>query len=319
MNNCHIGLIWFINNILLFVALSLSVAIAIYSAVKKVFADRSIRKLAIIKNDLHHLAKSGAEGIKNICPKIIGEITREQFFEITKDKRSVMPEKFQQQLKDCFINSGKISEIESVAAGSGNKWGKIPAIISLGYTESRNALGILKSSIYDKDEDISYFSMLALAQIKNKASAGILLDYLSSHSYSGRKVISLLESFPAGIIAEEALKAAENKNPSVRFWAVKLISKFKLKEAHKKIEGLLNDKSADVRAASCECLGELKEKSSEPALLACLKDKIWFVRMHAIRALCKLPGVDCRKEAAKLLDDRVWLVREAAKKTMEKF
>ena len=155
------------------------------------------------------------------------------------------------------------------------KWKRVTAIITLGYINAPSSLAILEKTILDKDEDISYYSMLSLGQIKNNVSAEILLDFLEKRVYSGYKIVSVLENFPSTIV-DEVIKKTGSNDPITRFWAIKLLTKFKPKEYMKKIEEFTRDKSPDVRAAACEFLGELGLSEVKESLLRCLNDKRWF-------------------------------------------
>lgn len=315
MYNYHADVIWGIDKALLIVIIFFGIFDILYTAVKEAIENRAIRRLAVIKRNLQDLASSGAEAVKNVCPVIIGKITSQEFLEIARDKELAASKEFSQELRECFIASGKIIEIEREARASGNKWRRIQAIISLGYTDSPAALEILKDSLTDRDEDISYFSMLALSQIKNNSSARILLDHLGKHIYSGNRIIALLEKFPASVI-DEAIKATESEDPIVRFWAVKLISRIKSKDCLQRIKDLTKDNSDDVRAAACECLGKMGAKEGKDAAVSCLSYKIWFVRMHAVRAVAMISGEESIPEIAGFIKDESWLVRDTVKRVM---
>lgn len=315
MYSYHVNLVWLIDGIFLFLVLFLSAVIIAYAAIKESLTDKRLRSLVAIKTNLHSLAQSGKGEIKDACPVIVDKATPEQFLEIIRDRRSLLPEKIEQQLRECFVAYGKIGDIERIARKSRNKWYKIQALLILGYANSPHGLEILKSSMLSKDEDVSYFSLLALGQIKNRASAKILLDFLGKHIFSGYRIVSLLETFPAEVV-EEALRATYDKDPFVRFWAVKLLAKFKPVQGLMRIKELTADGSADVRAASCECLGELGEKEARDTLRSCLNDEVWFVRMHAARALSKVSESGYAPEIASLMEDKSWLVRDSVKKIM---
>ena len=315
MYNYHADIIWGIDKILLGVTVLLAIFDILYVAFKEISESEATRKLAIIKRNLRDLARTGAEKVKNVCPVIMGKVTSQQFLEIARDKELTVSREFEKELRDCFMTSGRIGEIERVSQTSRNKWHRIQAIISLGYTNSPAAVEILKNSLVEKDEDVSYFSMLALGQLRDNSSAKILLDYLGSHRNSGNRIISLLDKFPSDIVSE-ALKATESGDPVVRFWAVKLISRFKSKSCLQRIEELTGDTSDDVRAAACECLGKIGSGEAKDTVVRCFSDKVWFVRMHAVRALSAILGKESIPEIVTLLKDKTWLVRDAVKKTM---
>lgn len=316
--NYYTDLIWVIDRILLVLSLLLSIAIVIYAAIRDIILDKRSYNLSVIKQSLHNLSLAGRQTMKSAYPDILNKSTPRQFFSIAKDKEFVLLKDIESDFSDYFIASGKAAEVERIAMKSKNKWQRVRAIVSLGYTNSPNAVEIFKGTILDKDEDISYFSMLALGQIKNELSARILLDFLGKHRFSGYKIVSFLEFFPPSIV-DEAIKTAESKDPLVRFWAIKLLSKFKPKQYLNKILDLSKDESADVRAAACECLAELGERQSKDVLTECLKDTVWFVRMHAVRALDKVVGKDCISEIKSLINDEFWLVRDSVEKILKEY
>ncbi len=315
MHNYYPEAVWFIDKLLLLLAFFLGAAVIMYSGVREALNTRRIRNLVFIKNNLRRLAESAEDASRDVCPAIIGRVTTGQFMEIVRDKELVLPLGFERELRECFIASGKIGAIERIARSSHNKWLRIQAIISLGYTNSPEALQILKKTILEEDEDIAYYSMLSLGQIKNNASARILLDFLGKHVFSGHRTVSLLASFPDTII-EEVVARTHDRDHMVRFWAIKLVTQFRSKQYTQRIEEMTLDDSPDVRAAACQCLGELGEQGSKGALVTCLKDRMWYVRMHAIRALSKIAGPECVPDIADLLNDKAWLVRDSVKRAM---
>ncbi len=99
-----------------------------------------------------------------------------------------------------------------------------------------------------------------------------------------------------------------------RFWAVKLLSKFRPRDQWEMVAVLTDDASPDVRAAACECLGILGKKEVKTILLKHLYDKVWFVRMQAVRALSKIAGAECFPELIKLMtEDSSSFVKESVK------
>lgn len=212
---------------------------------------------------------------------------------------------------------GDIGEAEKIAQGPGNKWHRIEAIMALGSINSPRALEILKQTMLEPDEDISYFSIVALGHIKSADSARALLSAIKNRALSGYKVASILETFPPDI-ANELIAAAQDPDPLLRFWAVRLLSRFKAKRYAYEISRLTQDSSPDIRAAACECLGEIAEKEAAGAIRRCLADPVWYVRIHAIKALEKLSGTDFIPEAAGLLEDPDWFVQENIKRIVIK-
>jgi HEAT repeat protein len=221
----------------------------------------------------------------------------------------------QKLFKDSFVTAQKIAQIEKTALRPQNKWRRIEAILSLGYAQEAAALKTLRQTILDRDEDVAYFSMLALGQIKSIESAKILLDFLKKNTPSRFKVVSILEDFPPGII-DEVGKLLEDKSGAVRFWAVRLISEFKPERYLKNIEELTRDESEEVRAAACESLGQMGKKEAKDTLSKCLKDEFWLVRANAVKALAKVCGKECLPEVMYLINDGSLSVIDSVKDVM---
>ncbi|MDD5129834.1 MAG: HEAT repeat domain-containing protein [Candidatus Omnitrophica bacterium] len=312
MNNYHIDFIWQLNKFLIAASFFMSAFIIVYVVSKGFLLRRRIRHLVLLKKRLEAQAASPELSVQDKCDLFIDRIDPLEAAEVISNKKLVYSEKLNSELKACFISKNKIRQIEKIALSSRNKWRRIQAIISLGTSGDPSALQVIESCLSEKDEDISYFSMLALGQLKIVPAATALLNYLGKHIYSGNRIVSLLEDYPE-VITTEVIKATQSPDPFVRFWCVKLLAKFKPVEYLSRIVELTQDSSADVRAAGCECLGNIGSVQAKDALARCLKDEAWFVRMHAVRALAKILKSECVTLVKPLLEDKELLVRESAK------
>ncbi len=208
--------------------------------------------------------------------------------------------------------------LESIALRHSNKWKRIEAQLILGFANRRGSENVLKKNLFDRDEDVSYFAMLALGQIKISASARILLEYLRSNISSGYKIVSILEKFPADNIVPIVLEYVQCSDALVRFWSIKLLSRFPDIDLVSLLERFSKDESADVRAASCECLGMWGYQEAKDCLVTALSDRAWFVRMHAIRSLYKIAGQFCLPDIVPLIRDESWFVKESVEAIMSR-
>lgn len=306
-----------VDKLLLAMALLIAITVVVYAALREASDKRRALNLLKIKNNLRRLASVSGEKMEESIPLFIREYSPQQLSLVAKEKDFRLPENLVRQIKNYFINSEKIFVVENTAASSRDKWSRIEAIITLGYVNSPRTLEILKSSILDRDADISYFSMQALGRLKNNEAVGILLEFLRDHPRSGYNMARLLETFPASI-STELYKAVASPYSVVRYWALKLIGKFKAGEDIEMITGLTADVKSDVRAAACECLGELKIRETTEAIKVCLKDRFWFVRMHAVRALDKILGAEGLADVIGLINDPAAKVKEGVKNIMAK-
>lgn len=311
MYNYHIDLIWAIDKALLLFLVLLACRIILFSAVKEYSWKKYSRALLLrIKKDVYEAALSGERIVKSATsatPRLFLDV-------VTNRNRDIVffNETEQKLFKDSFISPKRIAQLERISLKARNKWLRIEAILSLGYTQDLSALRILDKTILDKDEDVVYFSMIALSQIKTAQSAKILIEFLERNASAGFKIASILESFPPEITAKLST-LLKSESPLVRFWALKIISKFRPAEFIKDIENLTLDKQEEVRAAACECLGGIGERKAQDSLSKCLKDDSWLVRVNAIRALTRILGKDCLPEVMPLINDGSLSVIDAVK------
>jgi len=315
--NYHPELVWEINKHLLVVCALIAAADVLFVALKRSWLVWKDRKVAVLQRNLHKLALSGKGAAKDAFSEIIKQTTPEEFLEIMRHEKKiwVFPEEFARGLKEYLNVSGRFAEIEKIARRSRSKWRRVQAIISLGFADDPAAMAIIQDSLKDKDEDVVYFSMLTLGQIKNDRAARLLLEVLERKPSYGNRVITLLEKFPPSV-ADEAMQVTGDKNKAVRFWSVKLLSRLKPERLVKKIEALAADEAPEVRSAVCECLGRIGVRGSKETVLKRLIDPVWFVRRRAVKALSRILGPECMPEIVGLIRDEHWMVRDAVKKAM---
>ncbi len=315
MYNYHTNLILAIDAVLFMILVLLSIITALFAVIAEHLKNRRNRALLNIKRNVYELSLSGQKTSDKACLPVSAEITMRQFLDVATNRNReavFFNEAEQEAFKNCFLSPEKISEIEKIAGRPRNKWRRINAILSLGYAEVHSAEKTLKKALYCKDEDIAYFSIIALGQIRTLTCAKILLDFLKKHKFYRYKIVSILESFPPDI-ADEVIKLTEDKDHSVRLWAIRLLSKLKAVQYIKKVEHLAADESEEVRAAACECLGALGSKEARDVLIRRLQDDLWLVRSQAIRALSKVMGKECLPDIIGKINDASLSVLESVK------
>ena len=276
-------------------------------------SETRTRKLLAIKQNLSRLFLSGEK--TDAAAPFAGQSTPEEFVDVETNRRKYtvfFNESEQQLFKESFITADKVKALESSAKRPRNKWRRIEAIIALGYTQADSALDILEKALYSKDDDISYFSALAIGRISAMRSVDILMSFLKKKPSMRRKTASILESLSPDI-TDEVIKFADDADPEVRVWAARLLSRSVSKQYIKKVEEMTEDPSPDVRAAACECLANLNDKASKQLLISRLRDDIWFVRMHAVRSLSKIFGKESIPEIIDLINDGSLLVLDSVK------
>jgi HEAT repeat protein len=320
MYNYFSDLVWKIDIVLLVFVFVLIFGILYYTDMRGYFENRRIKKLRAIKENVYRLASTKARAIPGQEDFLSKNISAQTFLDVATNR--VREEVFFNQAEqDIFekkyISQANIEKLQTTAKKSINKWHRIEAILALGYAGIDSSLEILKTNLFNKDEDISYFSALALCQMRNMDSARALLEFLKKHPVYRYKIASLLGQFPAEI-SSEVIKLTQDKDPSLRVWALRIIESTGSLAHTDTIEQLVKDESVEVRAAACQCLGVVGNKNTAKVLKSCLKDDAWLVRAQSAQALDKLLGQDCVALIISLIKDNSWLVIDSVKQVLIK-
>jgi hypothetical protein len=318
MYNYHADIVWAANIALLAIVALTCLVILLTAVVKDYLWEERRRGLLSIKSNIYEFILSNKAASGAVCPSFVNGVTPQQFIDIKTNRRmdaAFFNDSEQKFLKDCFIDPKALAKLEKTAKESKDKWRKIEAMLCLGYTQMKSAVGILKDTILSKDRDIAYFSIISLGQIKTVSSAGVLLDFLKKDPANSYKIVSILETFPPDI-TDDVIRLTDYHDPLVRYWAVTLLSKFVSGVHIRKLEKLIEDAIPEIRAAACDCLGNAGGMEAGPALIKCLKDDNWLVRSRAVRSLAKVMGSSCLPEVTALINDPSWEVVDSVKTVM---
>lgn len=320
MHNYYVDIVWKANLVLLAILAVFIIFIVIYCILQDLFIAIRKNKLLNIKRRIYELFISGSDN-KGEAVIDSSKLSTQEFLDVVTNRTRwavFFNQQEQDYLKNCFVNQKNILKLERIAKKSLNKWHRIEAILALGYAQAVSALNIFEKGIFSKDLDISYASMLALGQIKTDLSARILLSFLRKNTDRAQRLASILDTFPASA-ADEIIKLINDKEPQVRFWALKIVCHFRPHNYKDKIISLAADEVASVRGIACQCIGEIGGKDAERVLLNALKDSSWLVRMYAVKALSVAMGDGCCKHIVALLGDNSLSVIDAVKETMIKY
>lgn len=312
------GIAWLADASLLIAIILTLAGILFYTSFKEYLWQKRRAGLLNIKNNIYETVLSGKQPSAPVCLPLAHEATSQQFLDIETNRNmnaAFFNDSERQFFKSCFMTPERIKKIENIAGHSISKWRRIEALLSLGYMQADSAIGIFKRSILSKDEDIAYYTMVALGQVKTASSASVLLDYLERSPSRGYNIASILEGFPE-TIADDAIKLTYSRNALVRFWGATILSRSASERHTNKIEKLTHDTSADVRAAACDCLGRVGGNGARQMLLKCLKDENWLVKRHAIFALEHVMADAPVPEVLDLINDPSWSVVDAVKDVM---
>lgn len=285
MTEWAIGLVWLLNAILLAIVVLLAVAMLAYAGVHARDRRRRRKCLSVLRKILRETwIERNVRTVETPPFFAFDGLTERELLDLERNRKSYVSRRVRGYLREILTNTGRTDKLEKTALGRGDKWHRIEALRCLGYINAPGTLQILARLLHDEDEDISYYSLLALGHLKTVPAAAALLEFMSERPALAYKIASLLEGFPPAAAGEVA-RHLESPNPTMRFWALKLLSKFKEPNVADTAERLTEDASPDVRAAACEYLGLSGARKFERVLLKRLGDNLWFVRLHAKRAL----------------------------------
>jgi hypothetical protein len=173
----------------------------------------------------------------------------------------------------------------------------------------------LRKYLYSKDDDVSYFSALAIGQISTIPSVSTLMKFLKDRPGMRRKTASILESLSPDI-TDEVIKYTDDQDPEVRAWAARLLAKSVSKEYIKKVESMTGDEYPEVRVAACSSLAKLNDRGCKKSLVKCLEDDDWSVRAEAVTALSSIFRGDAMPEIVNLLNDGSLSVIDSVRRAM---
>ena len=315
-HNYHTDLVIKIDIFLLLSSILLTIIIILYSAAREYRDRRRRRALLDIKRHTYELVLSES----NVCLPVATDASLQQFLDVQTNRirdGAFFNSTEQEAFAHCYVTPEKITQLEVMARRHHNKWRRIEAILALGYAQAQSALNVLKQTISSRDADISYFTIIALGRIKTVGSAKILLGSLKKNFQPQHAIASVLTGFPADI-ADDILKLAENRSPSIRAWALDLLAEFRPEQYRKEIEAFASDASADVRASACYCLGKMGGSKSKEILLRCLGDDSWIVRGDAVIALSDALGRGSITHIIGLINDASISVIESVKEAIRR-
>lgn len=321
MYSYYADIVWSIDAFLFFVSALLSLFIILYVKISELIERKRSHSLQALKRNVYELTFSQAQPDKSFYENFINKAGARQFLEVqtNRNKEEIFFNEAEQKIfKQAFLSLDKIKELKETSINGRNKWKRMEAILALGYASVDSAIEVIKKGLLSRDEDLSYFSLIALGQIKNEESAKVLLNYLKANPEYRYKTTAILETFPLENILSAGLlsKYLKDKDPSVRFWAIKIISRIRATTYSVDVRPLLKDESAEVRAEACECLGELGDKEAGNALKECLKDNFWLARKNAVIALGKIFGSESLKDVIDCVNDGSLSVIEAVKEVL---
>jgi HEAT repeat protein len=198
-----------------------------------------------------------------------------------------------------------------------SKWRRIAALRILARSGSDAALPLLAQALAEGDADVVNAALATLGDIRDERAAAILVQALRDGAGPRSRIATQLDEFPLDV-GGMLLPLLRDWDASVRYWAVKLLSRYRtLTSLPLELAPLGGDEDAAVRAAVAETLGSLGGPAAISITVELLADEIPFVRGHAARALGAQGRPALAALVAELLLDEDWWVRAGSKRALE--
>ena len=320
MYNYFPEIVWSINGVLAGTLILMSVVIFLCVGSKDYFWEIRRRRLLEIKANIYEMVLAGKNTPEVAGPSLIAEASPQQFLDVETNRNidaAFFNDSERELFKNYFTTPAQIGRLTRIAKRSFNKWRRIEAILALGHTQSESVIGTLEGFLMSRDQDTAYFTLVALGQIKTRAAARVLLEFLQKSPSNGYMIALVLERYPQDI-ADDVIQLAGYKNPLVQTWAVTILSRFASVEHIRKLDELAMDPRAELSAAVCDCLGHTGSEEARATLVKCLGSGSWLVKRHAIFALEKVLGDRALPDVIGLIHDASWSVVDAVKDVMTK-
>jgi HEAT repeat protein len=198
-----------------------------------------------------------------------------------------------------------------------SKWRRIAALRILARAGSDAALPLLAQALSETDDDVLNATLATLGDIPDERAAAVLVQALRDGTGPRSRIATQLDEFPLDV-GPMLLPLLLDWDASVRYWAVKLLSRYPaLASVQVELATLGGDADPSVRAAVAETLGAFGGPAAISIATDMLDDEVPYVRAHAARALGAQGRPELAALVAKLLADETWWVRAGSKQALE--
>jgi HEAT repeat protein len=214
-------------------------------------------------------------------------------------------------------NGRRLCAAAAAHTSAASKWRRIAALRVLARSGSDTALPLLGLALSEVDADVVNAALATIGDIPDERAAAMLIKALRDGTGPRSRIATQLDGFPldVGLLLLPLLR---DWDASVRYWAVKLLSRYPtLDSLTLELAILAGDADASVRAAVAETLGVVGGRAATAIAIELLADETPFVRAHAARTLGGQRQPLLASLVAALLSDEDWWARAGAKRALE--
>lgn len=269
------------------------------------------------RGTLDAMATASADARRDAALSLFDGASREAVMRCAGDRDVPLPtfEALTTLLDERWSNNSLVADAERHRTPR-EKWRRLTALRILERLGHPSAMTLLTAASADPDVTVAEAAVALLATSTDPRAGECLVSALITQRIPASRVAVYIDQSPADL-STHLVSLLDHKTPSVRQWAVTLLTPYDDREHEARILDLTWDTDASVRKASVQALGAIGTDLSVDRLVALLGDPVPFVRAHAARALAELGCVDCARAMTPLLGDSDFWVRLAARESLE--
>jgi HEAT repeat protein len=229
------------------------------------------------------------------------------------------PETLRQRAAESLLDAYGLQRVLRDADGTGwmvSRWHRAGAWHVLQRTATVDLHPLLAKALTGRDPILQQAAVTMLGRLCDQRAAEILVEALLAKRYTAECLVMQLHRFAPQTGAAILMPLLEERDPTMRFWAISLLSHGRLDGLDVRLGLYASDPDAKVRKAVAQGMGEIGSEKACFIATGLLSDPEAFVRAHAVRALHKIGRAHQRSFAAlvePMKDDHDWWVRLAVR------
>lgn len=212
-----------------------------------------------------------------------------------------------------FLRRSGLLDVRLHEARSTTGWKQRTALVALGRTRAREAIGPLVDALHSPDIHVRTAAVRGLGEIALVEAAGPILERLATRELEvPPAVVSTALVQCCGDEPRRLLRYIHLTTGGERELLARVLAEADLSSLGEELISLAQDASAEVRASAARGLPKLHPSIAVPVLTELAADESWFVRLRAAVALGSMGVPDVIEPLLHLLRDSNRLVRQRA-------
>lgn len=212
-----------------------------------------------------------------------------------------------------FLRSSGLLDIRLHEARAATGWKQRSALVALGRTRAREAVGPLVDALNSPDIHVRTAAVRGLGEIGLVDAAAPILERLSTGELDvppaviSTALVQCCKTEPRRLLQYIHITAGAGRELLAR-----VLAEADLSSLGEELISLARDASPEVRASAARGLPKLHASISVPVLTDLASDESWFVRLRAAVALGSMGVPDAIETLVAMLCDSNRLVRQRA-------